>query len=259
MSLAPILTDEQAEGVVVLTLNRPHVRNAIDTDAMHALARVSADLAAQPPRVVIVTGAGGTFCSGGDLADLHTRTGADDARAMNAVMGSALATLEALPCPTIAAIDGYALGGGTEIALACDWRVMSEDARFGMVHAARGLIPGWGGAARLLARVGYARALDVLVSGQVYTAAEALALGLCERVAPPGGALPAALGWAARVAHLPADAVHAAKAVLRAGAAGAAETAAALERDRFAALWAGPAHAASLAEYRAAQEAKRRG
>lgn len=249
--LLPVLLQQRPDGIVILTINRPERRNALDQAGMKALAeavrRLNADEAV---RAVILTGAGEkAFCSGGDLEDLHTHLAKDDARAMGILMGNALDMLENLPVPTIAAVNGYALGGGTELALACDWRVFDATARFGMVHAKRGLIPGWGGGQRLLRRVGYARALDILLSGQIYTADEAHALGLCKRLAPAGKALEVAVAWAEAILPLNRAVVAAAKSMLRAGLNLPHADAVQHERDLFAQLWAGDAHRQVMGEY----------
>jgi len=147
-----ILLEQRPDGAAIVTFNRPAVHNALDRAAMRAFAHVVAELAAElrdpasPMRVVILTGAGTkAFCSGGDLADLATQRAADEAAAMIRLMGDALLALERLPVPVIAAINGHALGGGSEIALACDLRVLDETARLGRLQTRRGLITGWGG------------------------------------------------------------------------------------------------------------------
>lgn len=252
-SAMPVLLDTQPNGVATITLNRPERRNALDQAGMEMLAEVIRQLhASQMVRAVILTGAGSqSFCSGGDLNDLHAHLAESDARAMGILMGDALDRLEHLPMPTIAAVNGYALGGGTELALACDWRVFDMQARFGMVHARRGLIPGWGGGQRLLRRVGYARALDMLLSDHLYAADEAYALGLCERLAPAGAALEVATAWAETILPLDRTTVAAAKAMLQGGQTLPPADAVQHERDLFAQLWAGDAHRRSMAEYAA--------
>jgi enoyl-CoA hydratase/carnithine racemase len=239
----PILLDFHG-GVATLTLNRPHVRNALDWAAMHDLHTAVAALAARGDiRAVLFTGAGeAAFCTGGDLNDLHTRINPHEAAIMGERMGEALLQLEALPVPVIAAVNGYALGGGAELALTADVRVFDACARFGFVQAARGLIPGWGGGQRLLRVVGYARAIDLLLTGRVLDAAEAHALGIATQLAPEKGALPAAQAYAAAIGALDPAAVRGIKALLRAGLHQPYEAALDAERALFPALWTGDAH-----------------
>lgn len=234
-------------GVALLTINRPERRNALDTPTMHAFAEVVARLGADKRvRVLVVTGAGThAFCSGGDLRDLSTRLTADEGAAMVALMGDTLLALESLPYPVIAAINGYALGGGSELALACDLRVIDQAAELGFVHLRRGLIPGWGGGQRLLRHVGYSKALELLVRAQPLYADDLRALGLVSEVAPPGEALPHALALAHSAAKHDPAALCAAKALLQAGLRQPYAEALATERALFPSLWVGEAHLAA--------------
>ncbi|NDJ61738.1 MAG: enoyl-CoA hydratase/isomerase family protein [Chloroflexi bacterium] len=147
MTTDKLLLTMDKDGIATITFNRPERRNALDTEAMVAFAEaVVALTTVERLRAVIVTGAGTTaFCSGADLHDMSQRPTEGDAAEMVTRMGMALLALERLPVPVIAAINGYALGGGSEIALACDLRIVDEAAQFGLVHLRRGLIPGWGG------------------------------------------------------------------------------------------------------------------
>ncbi|NUQ05838.1 MAG: enoyl-CoA hydratase/isomerase family protein, partial [Anaerolineae bacterium] len=182
-------------GVALLTFSRPASHNALSGDDMTAFAVAVDRLAAKPDlRAVVVTGAGDkAFCSGADIAEMVQLTSEAEARAMISLMGDALLKLEQLPVPVIAAINGHALGGGAEIALACDLRVVDRSARIGFVQIRRGLIPGWGGGQRLLRHVGYARALEILLRGRVMGAEDLLALSLATEIAPHGEALASAL------------------------------------------------------------------
>lgn len=241
-----------ADAVGVLTVNRPHVRNALNWAAMaefaaaveEAAGRALADL-----RALIITGTGGTFVSGGDIAELQDYPAEADGLRLATEMGEALARLEGLPCPTIAAMDGAARGGGCEVAVACDLRVMSEDADAGFVHTRLGIVTAWGGGQRLLRLVGYARALDLLTTGRVVSAAEALALGLASRLAPAGEALNVAREWARQIAANPPEAVRAAKRILRIGLTQPNGAALAAERAEFPALWATEERRAAVAKF----------
>lgn len=202
--------------IATLTVNRPQVRNGLDWAAMRAFAAAVDAAAAMPQlRALIVTGAGATFVSGGDLRALAPYTKRRDGMRLATIMGKALGKLRGLHCPTIAAINGPARGGGAEIAVACDQRVMAEDADIGFVHARLGITTAWGGARYLLQLVGYPTALELLSTARVLSAAEARRIGLVGQVCPPGGALPAAQTLAAEMAQHPRQAVQAAKRLLR--------------------------------------------
>lgn len=246
---APVYAERDAAGVVTIVFNRPEVHNAMNFAAMERLAQIvealHGELAAAHagPRVVILTGAGtAAFSSGGDQQELHALPGAEHGARLATVMGDALHAVERLPVPVIAAVNGYALGGGSEIALACDLRVVAEDARLGLVHAGLGLIPGWGGAQRLMRLVGYARAMEMMLSARPYGAAELHAMGVVNTVAPAGAALAAARDLAARVAALDPATVRAVKGALQDGWRMPYDEALRAERARFPALWAADAH-----------------
>jgi enoyl-CoA hydratase len=237
--------------VAVITFNRPQVHNALDVEAMEAFAELIERLGKDSDlRALILTGAGDkAFCSGGDIADLSERRSQADAAAMIQLVGDALLALENLPVPVIAAINGYALGGGSEIAVACDLRVIDETARLGFVQAKRGLMPGWGGGQRLLRLVGYARALDILLGARVMKAEELRALGLANHLTSPGEALEGALELARHFAQFDANVIRSIKALLRAGLHQPYEEALLTERALFPPLWVGEAHVKSLEEF----------
>jgi enoyl-CoA hydratase/carnithine racemase len=230
-------------GIACLEVNRPEVRNALDWPTMDEFAgAVRAAGQAAELRVLVITGAGPSFVAGGDLKALHSYTTAEDGRRLSELMTAALRDLERLPVPVIAAINGPARGGGAEIALACDLRVMAADADLGFVQVTLGLIPGWGGGQRLLRLVGYCRALEWLVSGRVITTTEAAQTGLINAVAEPGKALEAALELARQIYSHPPEAVTAIKRFLLAGLYEPSLAAARVEQELFPALWASPAH-----------------
>lgn len=241
--------DCDAGGIATVTFDRPGVLNALDFAAMERFAAIVAGLHdqladhASPVRVVILTGAGRTaFSTGGDVRALAEHRDAADGARLGRIMGGALLALERLPVPVIAAVNGHALGGGSELALACDLRVVDEDVKLGMVHARLALIPGWGGGQRLLRLVGYGRALGMMLAARPYSAAELQALGLVHQVAPPGEALPAARALAARIVEHDAATVRAIKGLLRDGCALPYDEALAAERARLPEQWASEAH-----------------
>jgi enoyl-CoA hydratase len=242
-----ITSDSQAK-IAVITFNRPQARNALGLASMRQFADIVQQLTIQSAqstdlRCVILTGAGETaFCSGGDLAELSHYPTEDDALSFITLMGDALLALEQLPVPVIAAINGYALGGGSEIAVACDLRIVDQTARMGFVHVNLVLTPGWGAGQRLLRLVGYAKALDILLRGQVLNSDTLLEIGLVNQVVDAGQALTASLDTARQIAAQPPDVVRAIKALLQAGLHQPYQVALQTERNLFPALWAAEPH-----------------
>ena len=239
-----LLMDTRPGGITVLTFNRPASRNALDLETMRCFAETVGNLENDSSRrVIVLTGAGeAAFCSGGDLVELSHYPSADDARTMITLMGDALLRLERLPIPVIAAINGYALGGGSEIALACDLRIADENVRMGFVQIKMGLTPGWGAGQRLLRLVGYPYAMELLLSGKVLVASQLQTLGLINQVVEAGSALSHALELAERIAASPPDVVRGIKHLLQGGLKQPYELALQTERDIFPPLWASPTH-----------------
>ena len=234
----------RADGVALLRVNRPAARNALNWVAQEAFADcVTAASHDDAIRILIITGAGGSFVSGGDLKELAGYPETAAGERLNRVMSAALAQLADLPFPVIAAVDGDAVGGGCEILIACDLRVASSDARFAFRQVHNGLTTGWGGAARLVALIGQSRAMELLLTGRTFDAAEAQALGLIHRVAPPGtGALDAAYAWAKELRQLPRHALDALKRLVQAAAHLPAPDANRLETQLFIHLWPSADH-----------------
>ncbi|MCB9453542.1 MAG: enoyl-CoA hydratase/isomerase family protein [Anaerolineaceae bacterium] len=246
-----ILLESYPDGVTVLMFNRPQARNALDLESMRLFAETVSCLREDAGlRVVVLTGAGEqAFCSGGDLVELSNYPSEADAINMITLMGDALLTLERLPVPVIAAINGYALGGGSEIALACDMRIVDEAVQLGLVQIRLGLTPGWGAGQRLLRVVGYARAMDLLLRGHVLHASEIEELGLANRIVEQGSALPQALRVARQIAAAPPDTVRGVKALLQAGMNHPYEMALQIERAVFPPLWAAEPHLKAVNDF----------
>lgn len=241
--MASVELNRNENGVARLRLNRPEALNALNWQAMDRFAELIDQLGQMDDlRALVVHGAGRAFCSGGDLYELHQFPEHGDGERLAAVMGDALDRLEALPCPTIAAIEGPALGGGAEIALACDLRVMAAGAAFGMMHLRLAITPAWGGGQRLLRLVGYARAMHWLASARVLSAEEALSHGLALELVAEKQAYPRALDIATQIARRDPASVRAVKRLLLAGRRQPYERALALERDEFPPLWAAKPH-----------------
>ena len=200
----------------VLTVNRPEVRNALDWDTMRGFSNMIKQVHRDKKmRALIVTGAGQTFVSGGDLKVLANFPKRIHGLRLSRIMSRALDHLRALPMPTLAAINGPARGGGAEIAVACDIRIMAEDADIGFVHSKLGITTAWGGARFLLQLVGYPRALILLSKGSVLSAQEADEIGLVDEVASNGSVLDRAIQFAEELSQAPIEAVEAAKRLLR--------------------------------------------
>nr|WP_073257199.1 crotonase/enoyl-CoA hydratase family protein [Cryptosporangium aurantiacum] len=187
---------EHADGVAVITINRPQARNAVNQAVSRAIADALDELDARDDLTVgVITGAGGTFCSG---MDLKAFLAGEDVT----VPGKGLAGLTEAPPrkPLIAAVEGWALAGGCEIALSCDLIVASDQAKFGIPEVKRGLVAGAGGLIRLPRRVPEAIALELALTGDPLTAVDAHRLGLVNTLTPAGGALDGAKALAARIA-----------------------------------------------------------
>jgi enoyl-CoA hydratase len=195
--------------VAVLTINRPDVLNALDTATLDALRREVAGLGDDPAvRVLIVTGAGDrAFVAGADVRELAGRR-PDEARAYARSGQRLFDMIEQLGKPVIAAINGFALGGGCELAMACTLRIAAETARLGQPEVQLGLIPGFAGTQRLARLVGTGAALDLLLTGRQVTADEALRMGLVNRVVAPGELMAAARQLAGELASRPPLAVR---------------------------------------------------
>lgn len=169
-----------ADGVAVVTLDNPKV-NALSQAVLARLADVAADLTADPPGAVVITGGERLFAAGADISEFG---GPDEADRIGAGFHSALDAVAAIPRFVIAAVSGYALGGGCELALACDYRIAGEKAVFGQPEVLLGIIPGGGGTQRLPRTVGVSRAKEMMITGRQVKADEALRIGLADEVVP---------------------------------------------------------------------------
>ncbi len=169
-----------ADGVAVVTLDNPKV-NALSQAVLARLADVAADLTADPPGAVVITGGERLFAAGADISEFG---GPEEADRIGAGFHSALDAVAAIPRFVIAAVSGYALGGGCELALACDYRIAGEKAVFGQPEVLLGIIPGGGGTQRLPRTVGVSRAKEMMITGRQVKADEALRIGLADEVVP---------------------------------------------------------------------------
>lgn len=224
---------EQSDAVATVTLDRPPV-NALSSDLLHDLAVAIEACRGESVRAVVVTGSP-HFAAGADITEFRA---ALDAGGSGATLGSELSSLltdlAALPKPVIAAVRGFALGGGLELALACDLRMFGEGARVGQPEIKLGVIPGAGGTQRLTRLVGVGRTKDLVLTGRMVDAAEAKAIGLADRVVPDDDLDRAAAEWAAELASGATAAMGIAKRVIDHGLAMSLPDALRLEADGFA-------------------------
>src|SRR5688572_27292325 len=198
----------------VLTVNRPEVRNALDTETVDEFHRALEEVRKARSTVLIVTGAGDkAFVSGADINAIRARKRDDALASINSRLMSAIESHDAV---SIAAVNGYALGGGCEVALACDLRIAAANAVFGLPEPSLGIIPGAGGTQRLPRIVGLGRAKEMILTGARWDAARALEAGLVSRVVAPADLMPAARALADQVLALGPLAVKLAKAALNA-------------------------------------------
>ncbi|HSL50911.1 MAG TPA: enoyl-CoA hydratase [Candidatus Deferrimicrobiaceae bacterium] len=215
MGYGTILVD-RTDGIATITLNRPEARNAIDLIMRRELRSVLDELEAETAiRVVILTGGGGHFSAGGDVKTMAAkRHTAAEGRARVESLNRFVLRLFEYPKPTIAMVDGFAVGAGCNIALGCDLVIASDRARFGEVFARIGLVPDGGGTWLLPRLVGLAKAKELVFSADIVDAAEALRIGLVNRVVPAAELEATTRAVAARIAAGPPGALGLAKALL---------------------------------------------
>lgn len=201
----PEVLVEQDGGVLVVTLNRPRRRNAINvavlTRLREAFERADED---DSVRAVLLRGAGPGFCAGADLMSFAEAPTPEDVRDyLETHYAPLIGQMVALPVPILAAVNGVAAGAGASLALACDLRVMAEDAALLQAFINIGLVPDAGGTYLLARQVGYSRAFELAISGEPLPAARCLELGLCNRVVAPGELEDEAMAWARQLARRP--------------------------------------------------------
>ncbi|HUC04003.1 MAG TPA: enoyl-CoA hydratase-related protein [Acidimicrobiales bacterium] len=226
-----VTVDRRPDGVALVVLDRPKA-NALSGAVLAQIHRAALDLTENPPGAVVLWGGRRIFAAGADIVELDS----GGAGAVGANFTSALGAVAAIPRATIAAVNGYALGGGLELALACDFRVCAEDARLGLPEVLLGVIPGGGGTQRLPRLIGSSRAKEMIMTGRQVAAPEALAVGLANRVVPPDDVLEAALEWAAELARGPLVAHALAKSAVDRGLEVTLDQGLEIERDAFAAV-----------------------
>jgi enoyl-CoA hydratase/carnithine racemase len=225
-----VTLERRADGVALIRLDRPKM-NALSGAVLGQIFDIAHDLTDDPPGAVVLWGGRRIFAAGADIVELE-----GSAESVGANFTSALGALAAVPRVTIAAINGYALGGGLELALACDLRVGGDDAKLGLPEVLLGVVPGGGGTQRLPRLVGPARSKEIIFSGRQVRAPEALDIGLLNRVVPADDVLDEALEWAGQLARGAVVAHGLAKAAVDQGLEGTLAEGLALEQQAFAAV-----------------------
>lgn len=231
------VTLERSGDIATLLIDRPRAMNALDADTLLELRSHVHDLTREPVRVVLVRSAGDrVFVAGADIAAM-SKMSSEQARRFSQLGHETFDALEALPSLQVAVVQGAALGGGCELLLACDLAIASEKARFGQPETNLGLLPGFGGCSRLLRRIGVGPARDLIYSGRLIGAQDALAWGLVNKVVAHEELEASAQAWASELATRPPLAVQRAKAAMAAAEGSDARTAARVEIEAFAGVF----------------------
>jgi enoyl-CoA hydratase/carnithine racemase len=226
-----------ADGVGTIRLDRPKM-NALNVQVQEEIRAAAAEAAADDTvRAVVVWGGERVFAAGADVKEMADMSYADMVR-RSGLLQSSFSAVAAIPKPTVAAINGYALGGGCELALCADYRIAADDAKLGQPEILLGVIPGAGGTQRLSRLVGPSKAKDLIYTGRFVDAAESLQIGLVDKVVPTAEVYDAAVAWASRFSNGAALALRAAKEAIDTGLEADLHTGLEIERQQFAALFA---------------------
>ncbi|KAF1411889.1 Ethylmalonyl-CoA decarboxylase, partial [Spheniscus humboldti] len=241
---------KEDSGIGILTLNNPKLMNAFTGTMMLELQERVTELENwKDGKGLIIHGAGNTFCSGSDLNAVKAISNSQDGMNMCMFMQNTLTRLMRLPLISVALVQGKAVGGGAELTTACDFRLMTPGSEIRFVHKHMGLVPGWGGAARLVRIVGSGAALRLLSGAAGVDPARALHLGLSEEMLSSSdetGALEEARAWLSQYTEGPANVIRAVKKVVTAGRELPVEAALRTEKDVFGTVWGGPANLQAL-------------
>jgi enoyl-CoA hydratase/carnithine racemase len=230
-------TSEDAPGVGTIRLDRPKM-NALNKQVQEEIRAAAAEASERDDvKAVVVWGGERVFAAGADIKEMAEMSYTDMVQRSGALT-SAFSAVARIPKPVVAAVNGYALGGGCELALCADIRIAAEDATLGQPEILLGIIPGAGGTQRLSRLVGPSRAKDIIFTGRFVPAAEALAIGLVDKVVPADQVYAEALAWAGRFAGAATYALRAAKDAVDRGLEVDLETGLEIERQQFAALFA---------------------
>ncbi len=258
-SVSDLVLLERQGPVAIATLNRPEALNALSSLVLAALRERIEEVAAEPAlRALVVTGAGRAFAAGADIAEMRAMT-ALEGQAFSRLGHATFAALEELAIPCIAAVNGFALGGGCELALACDWIYAGRRARFGQPEVSLGVIPGFGGTSRLTRRVGVAWAKELALTGEPIAADLAERIGLASRVFEDDALLAAAVAAATAIAKKGPVAVAQAKRVIQQAQDADLRTAHALEQTAFGLVFASEDRAEGMDAFLAKRDARFQG
>ncbi|UCC93042.1 MAG: enoyl-CoA hydratase/isomerase family protein [Thermoplasmata archaeon] len=233
-ALESLCIDRRDDGIVIVTINRPERRNALDRPTLAAGRKLIRDIHYdKSARVLIVTGAGDkAFCAGADLKEREHMTMVEVRQYIRYIRDT-FTEIENLPIPVIAAINGVSMGGGTELALACDIRVIDPEARMALNETSLAIIPGGGGTVRLPRLVGRGRAKDIILTARWVPAEEALSIGMVQRISPKGQSLEHAIGIAQQIINNGPIAITQAKYVINRGLEVPIEEALQMESDAY--------------------------
>ncbi len=224
------------EKIGIIKIDRPSALNALNSQFFHEMNLLLDEIITgkdgENIRVLVITGEGKAFVAGADISEMKDMN-SEQAREFSKTGQSTFRRLELLEIPVIAAINGFALGGGCELALACDIRVASSKAKFGQPEVNLGLIPGYGGTQRLPRIVGLGNALHILMTGDMISADEALRMGLVQKVTEPEQLMETVIQMANKIASRGPIAVKRVKSVARQGMLNTFEIGCALEKERF--------------------------
>jgi len=224
-------------GVGTIRLDRPKM-NALNVQVQEEIRAAAVEATANDEvRAVVIYGGEKVFAAGADIKEMADMSYADMVK-RSGPLQSALSSVAAIPKPTVAAITGYALGGGCELALCADYRIAAEDAKLGQPEILLGIIPGAGGTQRLSRLIGPSKAKDIIYTGRFVDAAESLSLGLVDKVVPAAEVYDAAVAWASQFSRGAALALRAAKEAIDSGLGVDLHTGLEIERQQFAALFA---------------------
>ncbi len=232
-----ILKPERFGSVEVLTISRPEALNALNSQFFGELNTYIDDIITNDPiKVLVITGAGKAFVAGADIAEMVDMS-PSAAKGFSEKGQQTFIRLEEIPIPVIAAVNGYALGGGCELAMACDIRIASAKALFGLPEVTLGLIPGYAGTRRLVQLIGLGNALKCLMTGEAVSATEAHRLGLVQLLSEPDELMKDALALAEKIATRGPKAIRMVKEVARKGRKMSFDQAMDLEKQRFSELF----------------------
>ena len=210
--MAQNLKIQKKDGIATVELYRPQKKNSLNSELRHELEACLKEVAGDHTvRVVVLTGGEEIFCAGADISEIEGTSSAEEAYQHCREFQILFDQLESLPQPAIAAVSGYALGGGCELALACDFRIASDTAKFGLPEIKIGAFPGGGGTQRLPRAIGVAKAKELILLGDPINAEQALAIGLVLKVVPKDKLMTETQSFAAKIAALPRLALQASK------------------------------------------------